>query len=84
MEDKKRIVYHIVPGDGPVGWDVKRDSEHQAIMNFRTKGDAVHYGRGLAKGEHDRGGLGQLKIHDHLGHIEKEWTYGEDPRNIPG
>jgi hypothetical protein len=63
---------------------VKKEGDRNAIMNFHLKAEAVQFGRGLAKGEHAKGGLGQLRVHDTYGRIEGEWTYGEDPRNIPG
>ena len=82
--DKQRIVYDIVPGDGRGGWDVKKEGDHSVIKNFPFKDEAVKFGRELAKGEHEKGSLAQLRIHDHGGRIENEWTYGEDPRRFPG
>ena len=44
-----------------------------------TKAKALDYGKDLAKQE----GLGQIVVHKADGPIE-EFTYGDDPRDIPG
>lgn len=49
-------------------------------MVVDTKEKAIDYGRDLAKQE----GQGQLVVHKADGTIEEEFTYGDDPRNIPG
>ncbi len=84
MEPKKRIVYDVLPCGRWGCWDVKKEGDSTVIGHFILKPKAVQYGRELAKGEHNRGGLGQLRIHDHKGRIENEWTYGEDPPRFPG
>jgi hypothetical protein len=84
MEHKHRLVYDILPCGSRACWDVKKEGDQKVIGHFTGKPEAVQFGRELAQGEHEKGGLSQLRIHNRYGRIEKEWTYGQDPRNIPG
>ena len=73
----ERVAYHVVPADE--GWKVKREGAQKASATADTKQEAVERGRELAKSQE----LGQLVIHRKGGDIEKEWTYGKDPRKYP-
>ena len=70
-----RIKYHVTPtGNGD--WRVKRTGTERADSIHENKADAIDRGRELAK-QHP---LGQLVIHKRDRTIEKEYTYGKDPR----
>ena len=74
-----RTVYEALPHpDG--GWQVKFHGAERASSLHSTKDEAVKEGQRLC---HDRE-PSQLLIKGKDGKIEKEYTYGSDPRNIPG
>ncbi len=73
-----RVIYHVVPA--PEGWAVKEQRNPVAVSTHRTKAEAVAAGRVIAKSHT----LGQLIVHRANGTFETEYTYGKDPRNIPG
>ena len=74
----QRIKYHVTPtGNGD--WRVKRTGATRADSIHSNKEDAIQRGRALAK-DHP---LGQLVIHKKDRTIEKEYTYGKDPRKYP-
>lgn len=73
-----RIKYHVTPTrDGD--WRVKGTGAQRADSVHDNKSEAVDRGRELAK-QHQ---LGQLIIHKKDRTIEKEHTYGKDPRKYP-
>jgi hypothetical protein len=75
----ERIQLHVTPWKEN-GWQVTRAGSGQQLVVVDTKEKAISYGRELAKDE----GLGQLVVHKADGSIEEEFTYGDDPRDIPG
>ena len=74
----KRTVLWVSPGDD--GWKVKKQGAGRASSIHKTKEEAVKRAKELAKGQM----LSQVKVQKRDGTIEKEWTYGEDPRQTPG
>jgi hypothetical protein len=74
-----RAQFHVTPWKEN-GWQVTRAGSDEQLVVMDTKEKAIQYGRDLAQQE----GLGQLVVHKADGTIEDEFTYGEDPRNIPG
>jgi hypothetical protein len=76
---KKRVVYDVVPGD--TGWKIEKEGGQRASATAETKAEAVNIARDLAKGV---SGPSQVRVHGQNGKIQTEWTYGDDPHNIPG
>lgn len=74
----QRKVYHVVP-DGNE-WHVV----FEAFEHFIKKEDAIDHAIDLAKELHSLGGLSQVKIHGKDGKIQKEYTYGKDPKRHKG
>lgn len=74
----ERVTYHVVPADQ--GWKVTKAGGQRASATASTKQQAIEKGRDLARSQE----LGQLVIHKKSGEIEKEWTYGSDPRRFSG
>jgi uncharacterized protein YdaT len=76
----KYKVYHLVPNPGAKkGWRVEGEKAKRASSWHDTKEEAIERGTQLAKAR-----KGQLVIHKADGTFENEYTYGHDPRNIPG
>jgi hypothetical protein len=73
-----RVTYHVTPYVN--GWQVKPEGIDGREVLVDNKDNAVSHAKDLAK-EHE---LGQVIVHKGDGTIETEFTYGEDPRNIPG
>jgi Uncharacterized protein conserved in bacteria (DUF2188) len=73
-----RAVYHVTPYVN--GWQVKPEGENHRELLVDNKDNAVDQAREMAKSS----GLGQVIVHKRDGTIETEYTYGNDPRDIPG
>jgi hypothetical protein len=77
---RPRTVFHVVPhGDGWAG-----EVEGRVIDLARVKGNLVVEYRLRCEGLKTAGVLCQIVLHKRDGKVEKEWTYGEDPRNVKG
>lgn len=74
----QRQVYHVVPGGN--AWKVEKEGSDRPQAMTEDKNQAVERARELA----EKAPLGQVIIHKQDGTIEKEYTYGEDPRDVPG
>lgn len=74
----KRAVYHVVPSKE--GWRVELEGAARASAVEHLKVDALDRATELAK----TAPLGQVKIHGEDGQIQREYTYGADPRRTPG
>jgi len=74
----KRVVYVVEPRDGD--WAVQRRGTERAAVVVESKADAINDARRLAQ-QHT---LSQVVIKGENGRIERECTYGEDPRRFPG
>lgn len=72
-----RQVYHVTPFAN--GWKVNREGDDYEVVRD-DKDDAVQEAKRLAK----EAELGQVIVHNQDGKIADEFTYGEDPRDIPG
>lgn len=70
--------YHVTHrADGT--WAVKGTENQRASSIHTTQGAAIQAARPLA-----RQAKGELRIHDTNNRIREGWSYGNDPRNIPG
>jgi hypothetical protein len=75
----KRTVYHVVPtNDGD--WKVEKKGAQRASAVSEDKQPAIQRATELAK----KAPLGQVVIHKGDGTIQKEYTYGKDPRRYRG
>jgi hypothetical protein len=75
----KRVVYVVEPRDGG-RWAVQRRGSERAASVEENKGPAISEARRLAQ-QHP---LSQVVIKNENGRIEREYTYGKDPRRFPG
>lgn len=78
----ERIVYHITPRyteNGPE-WAVKREGAERAAVIVPNKSKAIQIARDILE-NYD---LNQIKIHDKDNVIQREYTYGKDPRKYTG
>ena len=73
-----RNVFHVTPNAN--GWEVKRQGSDQTEFLVDNKDNAVSHARELAKSQEPA----QVIVHTRDGKFETEFTYGDDPRNIPG
>ena len=73
-----RVTYHVTPYVN--GWQVKPEGSAEKEVLVDNKDNAVSHAKDLAKAQ----ALGQVIVHKGDGTIETEFTYGDDPRNIPG
>jgi hypothetical protein len=78
MADERKV-YWVEPA--PSGsWKVKREGGSRASGTFERKSEAIAFAKEQAK----KGPLGQVKIQNGKGRIEREYTYGKDPRSRKG
>ena len=75
----KRVVYAVEPRDGGK-WAAQRRGTERAAVVTENKADAINEARRLAQHH----ALSQVVIKGQDGRIEREYTYGEDPRRFPG
>jgi hypothetical protein len=73
-----RTVFHVTPNVN--SWMVRQEGSDQTEYLVDDKDDAVRHARDLAKAAE----LGQVIVHNRDGKIAEEFTYGDDPRSIPG
>jgi hypothetical protein len=73
-----RTTFHVTPNAN--GWEVKREGSDTTEVLVDNKDNALDHAKGLAKAE----ALGQVIVHTRDGKIAEEFTYGDDPRNVPG
>ncbi len=72
----ERTVLHVIPDAN--SWKVKNESDPSYDALVDDKERAVE----MAKEQAKAAPLGQVIIHTR--DVQEEFTYGEDPRNIPG
>ena len=65
---------HVVPAKDNGGWVVKKSGSFRVSKIFRTKKDAVKYGREISRREKT-----ELYIHKKDGRIQDRNSYGNDP-----
>ena len=76
-----RAVYHVTPYGN--GWTLNlavADEDKGELGAWDHKDLAIARAKELAQA----GELGQVVVHGEDGKIQEEFTYGADPRNIPG
>ena len=76
-----RAVFHVVPYVN--GGTLSRsggDEDKGELGAWDHKDLAIEHAKELAK----QGAKGQVVVHGEDGTIQEEFTYGDDPRNIPG
>ncbi len=74
----ERTTLHVIPDAN--SWKVKNEADPSYDALVDNKDRAIEIAREQAKAAP----LGQVIIHTRDGKIEEEFTYGDDPRNIPG
>jgi len=75
----KRVQYRVLPtGDGD--WKVQKTGGQRASTVVENKSAAIQEASRLAQ----KAPLGQVVIHKGDGSIQKEYTYGKDPRKTKG
>ena len=70
---------HVVKNRQTNEWQLKQDGAHRSSGNFATQREAIQRGRQIAQNQQE-----ELSIHGEDGKIREAWSYGNDPRNIPG
>lgn len=76
----ERKSYHVLYDRERAGWKVVLAGHSHAFRRTRLKRDAIEGAKKLAR----RARLGQVVIHGKDGRIQREYTYGRDPRNSRG
>ncbi len=72
-----RHVYHVTPAED--GWKVSPEGSDDSLVRH-DKASALAEAKRLAR----LVGRGQVIVHGSDGRIQEEWTYGKDPRDVPG
>lgn len=70
---------HVVKNCQTNEWQLKQDGAQRSSGNFATQREAIQRGRQIAQNQQE-----ELSIHGEDGKIREAWSYGNDPRNIPG
>ena len=74
----KRVIFDVSPGrDG--GWEVKQQGG-SSVATAQRKDEAIVAARERAKREE----LSQVRIRGRNGQLQREYTYGKDPRSRKG
>ena len=69
---------HVQPtGDGE--WAVRRRGQDRAVARASTQAEAIEHGRRTARRDRT-----ELSVHGRDGQVRAKWSYGNDPRDIPG
>ena len=74
----QRVTFHVTPYVN--GWQVKEERDNGRELLVDNNNNAVSQAKEMAKAQE----LGQVIVHTRDGKIAEEFTYGDDPRNIPG
>ena len=74
-----RKVYHVVLKEET--WHVRRTRARRSSGCHSSKLAAITQAKTLAS---RRGSLGQVVVHGRDGKVQREWTYGKDPRRTRG
>ncbi|WP_313913796.1 DUF2188 domain-containing protein [Tahibacter sp.] len=78
-----RTVYHLVHRNADSRWHLAVENGKD-VSDWTTKHEAEQEGERLGNAHQQRGELAQLIVHRQDGSIEREYTYGKDPRRTPG
>lgn len=79
----QRTVYHLVHRNTDSQWHLAVENGKE-VSAWATKHEAEQEGERLGGAHQQRGELAQLIVHRQDGSIEREYTYGKDPRRTPG
>jgi hypothetical protein len=79
----ERYVMHLVHSDADEHWHLEQEGG-DVIAAYETKAEAVVAGKQKGNAIEQKGDDAQLVIHREDGSVEVEYTYGHDPRRIPG
>jgi hypothetical protein len=82
--DQARIVYHLVHRNADDRWHLSQVGGDDDVAAFVTKDEGRQDGERRGRQHVNRGELAQLVVHREDGSIETEFTYGADPRDVPG
>ena len=74
----ERTTFHVIPDVN--SWKIKNedDASYDALVDDKDR--AIELAKEYAK----KAPLGQVLVHNRDGKIADEFTYGDDPRNVPG
>lgn len=75
-----RLQYFVVLHEGQ--WKISFEGKHYGP--YQTQAAAIEEARKSAKKAHDQGRKSQVLVQSKDNTFRTEWTYGDDPRNIPG
>ena len=75
-----RAQYFVVLHNGE--WRITFEGKHYGP--YDTQADAIEQARIAAKKSHDNGRKAQVLVQGKDNKFRTEWTYGDDPRDIPG
>lgn len=78
-----RTVYHLVHRNADSRWHIAIENGKE-VSDWATKHEAEQEGERIGGAHQRRGELAQLIVHRQDGSIEREYTYGKDPRRTPG
>lgn len=71
---------HVVKNHQTDEWQLKQDGALRSSGNFQTQKEAIDRARQIAQNQQE-----ELSIHrGDNNRIREAWSYGNDPRNIPG
>jgi Uncharacterized protein conserved in bacteria (DUF2188) len=70
----------FIDTEGGGKWVLIRQGAKRPMRSFRTKTEAVKFGRDMAR----KRGNSQLVVKGRNHDIQTEWTYDRDPRRHPG
>jgi hypothetical protein len=73
-----RTVYHVSPNVN--GWEIRQEGSDVTEFLVDDKDNALNHARELARANEPS----QVVVHTQDGRFETEWTYGDDPRDVPG
>ena len=73
-----RTVYHVTPTVN--GWEIRQEGSNVTEFLVDDKDNALNHARELARANEPS----QVIVHTRDGRFETEFTYGDDPRNVPG
>ena len=81
---RSRIVYHLVHRNADGQWHLAPAGERGGGDAYPTKDAGIQAGQRAGHAHVSRGERAQLVVHREDGSIETEYTYGDDPHDVPG
>ena len=79
MGGKRKPDIHVQPSSDGDGWRVTRRGQDRAIAKADTQAEAIDRGKKVAQRDKT-----ELNVHGRDGRVRDKWSYGKDPRDIPG